>query len=161
MIDWVAAALTSAKTAGDIAKGLMTLRDEDLVRGRVMDLTGTLFDLQQQMMQGQMEQMALISKIAGLEEELRAARQKSDVLGRYELLALSPGKVVYALKQQFKGDEPEHFCCTNCYDIGRRSVLKPQYPLGSTWVKYICPACDFTVGASIDALPVSMRTKAR
>lgn len=161
MIDWVAAAFTSAKAAGDIAKSLITLRDEDLVRGRVMDLTSTLMDLQQQMMQGQMEQIEMISKIAGLEEELRTARQKSDVLGRYELLALSPGKVVYALKQQFKDVEPEHFCCTNCYDTGRRSVLKPQNPLGSTWVKYVCPACESAIGVSIDALPVSMRTKTR
>ncbi|WP_069788396.1 hypothetical protein [Pseudomonas salomonii] len=161
MIDWVAAAFTSAKTAGDIAKSLITLRDEDLVRGRVMDLTSTLMDLQQQMMQGQMEQIELISKIASLEEELRTAKQKSDVLGRYELLALSPGQVVYTLKPQFKDVEPDHFCCTNCYDMGRRSVLKPQNQLGGTWIKYICPACSNAIGVIVGALPESMRGKTR
>lgn len=161
MIDWVVAAFTSAKTAGDIAKSLITLRDEDLVRGRVMDLTNTLMDLQQQMMQGQMEQIELISKVASLEDELRIARQKSDVLSRYELLALGPGQVVYALKQQFKGAEPEHFCCTNCYDIGRRSVLKPQNQFGGTWIKYVCPACTNAIGVTIQALPESMRGKTR
>jgi len=157
MIDWVAAAFTSARTAGDIAKSLITLRDEELVRGRVMDLTSTLMDLQQQMMQGQMEQIELVSKVARLEDALRVANQKADVLGRYELLGLGEGQVVYALKQEFQGVEPEHFCCTNCYDTGRRSVLKPQNQIGGTWVRFACPACNNIIGVAIGNLPQSMR----
>ena len=160
MIDWVAAAFTSAKTAGDIAKSLITLRDEELVRGRVMDLTGTLMELQQQMMQGQREQMALIKKVAELEDELKKATTKQNVLDRYELLSVGPAKVVYALKAEFAALEPAHFCCTNCYDKGHRSVLKAmgQGPQ-STSMKFSCPDCSHSFYITGQYLPDSIKAR--
>jgi hypothetical protein len=160
MIDWVAAAFTSAKTAGDIAKSLITLRDEDLVRGRVMDLTGTLMDLQQQMMQGQLEQMALIKQVAELEDELKKVTTKQNVLDRYELLSVGPAKVVYALKAEFAALEPAHFCCTNCYDKGHRSVLKAmgQGPHSES-MKFSCPDCSYTFYITGQYLPAGLRVR--
>lgn len=159
MIDWVAAAFTSAKTAGDIAKSLITLRDEDMVRGRVMDLTGTLMELQQQMMQGQLEQMALIKKVAELEENLHKVSSKQNVLNRYELLGVGPAKVVYALKKEFQETEPAHLCCTNCYDKGHRSVLKAVRQSGSTSMKFSCPDCTNTFYITGEYLPIAFRAK--
>jgi hypothetical protein len=159
MIDWVAAAFTSAKAAGDIAKSLITLRDEDLVRGRVMDLTGTLMELQQQMMQGQLEQMALIKQVAELEDALKKVKAKQNVLDRYELLGVGPAKVVYALKEEFQATEPAHLCCTNCYDKGRRSVLKAMGQSGSTTMKFSCPDCANTFYITGEYLPVALRAR--
>lgn len=158
MIDWVAAAFTSAKTASDIAKSLITLRDEDLVRGRVMDLTGTLMDLQQQMMQGQQEQMALIKQVYELEDALRKVNAKQNILDRYELLAVGPMKVVYALKAEFKGTEPAHLCCTSCYDKGTRSVLKSMRPIRSTSMKFSCPSpeCANSFFITAEYLPAAL-----
>jgi hypothetical protein len=159
MIDWVAAAFTSAKTASDIAKSLITLRDEDLVRGRVMDLTGTLMDLQQQMMQGQQEQMALIKQVYELEEALRKVSAKQNILDRYELLGVGPAKVVYALKAEFQDTEPAHLCCTNCYDKGQRSVLKAMKQAGSTSMKFSCPDCANTFYIAGEFLPAALRAR--
>lgn len=159
MIDWVAAAFTSAKTASDIAKSLITLRDEDLVRGRVMDLTGTLMDLQQQMMQGQQEQMALIKQVYELEDALRKVSAKQNILDRYELLGVGPAKVVYALKTEFQDAEPTHLCCTNCYDKGKRSVLKAMKQAGSTSMKFSCPDCTNTFYITEEFLPAALRVR--
>lgn len=159
MIDWVAAAFTSAKTAGDIAKSLITLRDEDMVRARVMDLTGTLMELQQQMMQGQLEQMALIKQVAELEEALRKTSARQNLLHRYELVGIGPAKVVYALKEEFQKTEPAHLCCTNCYDKGHRSVLKAMRQSGSTSMKFSCPDCVNTFYITGEFLPNALRTQ--
>jgi hypothetical protein len=157
MMDWVAAAFTSAKTAGDIAKSLVTLRDEGLIRSRVMDLTGSLMDLQQQMMAGQLEQMALIKKIAELEDALNSMKAKQSVLDRYELRGVGPAKVVYALKAEFEATEPAHLCCTNCYDKGHRSVLKAMKQSGSTSMKFSCPDCANTFYITGDFLPAALK----
>lgn len=159
MIDWVAAAFTSAKTAGDIAKSLITLRDEDLVRSRVMDLTGSLMELQQQMMAGQLEQMALIKKIAELEDALKSVSSKQSILDRYELRGVGPAKVVYALKAEFEETEPAHLCCTNCYDKGQRSVLKAIRQSGSTSMKFSCPACTNSFYITGDYLPAAFKAR--
>ncbi|SFH12697.1 hypothetical protein [Pseudomonas sp. NFACC45] len=159
MIDWVAAAFSSAKAAGDIAKSLVTLRDEELVRGRVMELTSTLMDLQQQMMQGQLEQMALIKKIADLEDALKSTKAKQNVLERYELRGVGPAKVVYALKPEYADAEPAHFCCTNCYDKGHRSVLKAMRQNNSTSMKFSCPECSNTFFITGEYLPDTLKAR--
>lgn len=152
MIDWIAGALASTKTAADIAKSLVTLRDEEVIRSRVFDLNASLMDLQQQMMTAQREQMALIEEVGVLKEALKVARSKTDLLSQYELLSVGPGKVVYAFKQEHVGAQPEHFCCTNCYDSGKRSVLKG---MNSTegWMNFSCPACKHSFGTQTTFIP--------
>jgi len=155
MIDWVAAAFTSARAAGDIAKSLITLRDEDLVRSRVMDLTGTLMELQQQMMQGQQEQMTFIKKISELENALKVSLAKADLLGQYELVRVGLGKVAYALKPEFKTTQPAHFCCNQCYDNGKRSIFEGYDP-DEGMMSFICHACRYCLTVEVAHVPQEM-----
>jgi cell division protein FtsB len=155
MIDWIAAAMTSTKAASDIAKSLLTLRDEEAVRSRVFDLTSSLMELQQQMMTAQREQMALIDEVADLKDALKSLQAKSSLLDRYELLGVGPGKVVYALTAEFKGTEPEHFCCTNCYDSGKRSVFRGSKP-DQGWMRFVCPACKYGISIETIYIPAAM-----
>lgn len=124
-----------------------------------MDLTGTLMDLQQQMMHGQQEQMALIKKVYELEDALRKVNAKQSILDRYELLGVGPAKVVYALKAEFQDAEPAHLCCTNCYDKGQRSVLKAMKQAGSTSMKFSCPSCTNTFYITGEFLPAALRAR--
>ncbi|WP_064116756.1 hypothetical protein [Pseudomonas fluorescens] len=156
MIDWIAGALASTRSATDIAKSLVTLRDEEVIRSRVFDLNASLMELQQQMMTAQREQMALIDQVGELKKELRAVKDKSSVLDRYQLLKVGPGRVVYALKPEFKGTEPEHFCCTNCFDNGKRSVFKGLNPSDGV-MSFHCPACRYGLGIELSYVPDEMR----
>jgi len=85
MFEWFSTAVASANAAKEISKSLITLRDEEMIRSRVFDLTNSLMELQQQMMQAQVEQMELVRRVAELEQALQAAAQSSDVRQRYEL----------------------------------------------------------------------------
>jgi hypothetical protein len=117
-----------------------------------MDLTGTLMDLQQQMMQGQLEQMALVKKITELEETLRLTQARANLLDQYELLSVGPGKVAYALKQEFKGTQPAHLCCNNCYDNGKRSLFEGQKPYKG-WMNFLCSACKYCLSIELTYVP--------
>lgn len=152
MIDWIAGGLASLKTAADITKSLMTLREEDVIRSRVFDLNASLMELQQQMMTAQREQMALIEQVAELKDALKNSQIKSDLLGQYELLSVGPGKVAYTLKQEFKEMQPAHFCCTNCYDKGKRSIFEGEKPFNG-WMSFLCPDCKYSLSVEVGYLP--------
>lgn len=156
MIDWIAGALASTKTAADIAKSLMTLREEDVIRSRVFELNASLMELQQQMMTAQREQMALIDQVAELKEALRVTNAKSQVLDQYKLLSAGPGQVVYTLKDEFKEGQPPHFCCTNCYDDGKRSILKGA-PSREGRMFFYCPGCKFQTYIGTAYIPEEMQ----
>lgn len=157
MIDWVSGALSSAKAIGDITKSLLTLRDEALIKERVFDLSNSLMDLQQQIMTAQREQMGLLEEVTNLKKSLREAQERSSVLGRYQLLNVGPGKVLYALKSDFIGEEPEHFCCTHCFDSGKRSVMTGSYHPDNGYMSFLCLACKCIIRVQDVYIPESMR----
>ena len=68
MFEWFSSAVASANAAKEITQSLLTLRDEELVRSRVFDLTNNLMELQQQLMNAQVEQMGLVQRITQVEE---------------------------------------------------------------------------------------------
>jgi cell division protein FtsB len=163
MMDWVAGAVASAKTMGDIAKSLLTIRDESVIKARVFELNSTLMDLQQQIMAAQREQMALLDEVSELKKDLRHSQQslsdqqdRLQVLDRYELLNVGPGKVIYQLKPVLRNEEPEHFCCTNCYDGGRRSVMTGSHHAGDGFLSFFCPSCKYSIRVQNCYVPDAM-----
>ncbi|MFL9810001.1 hypothetical protein EQ845_10690 [Pseudomonas putida] len=140
MFEWFSTAVASANAAKEISKSLITLRDEGMIRSRVFDLTNSLMELQQQMMQAQVEQMELVRRVAELEQALQAAAQSSDVRQRYELHKFPNGSFAYTLKSEFKDQEPEHYACSNCFEKGERVTL--QRAAGTGWKGLRCPRCE-------------------
>ncbi|KAA6167187.1 hypothetical protein [Pseudomonas veronii] len=160
MFEWFSSAVASANAAKEITQSLLTLRDEELVRSRVFDLTNNLMELQQQLMNAQVEQMGLVQRITQVEEQLRLSQAKTNVLDRYELQTVGGGKFVYAMKSEYAGSEPEHFCCTKCFDDGKRSIMKGGRPYGAQgWMKFICPNCDYSLGIDFAFIPDSMKSR--
>src|SRR5574343_602451 len=103
MIDWFSAAVASANAAKDISKSLMTLRDEEMIRSRVFELTSNLMELQQHLMQAQVEQMGLIEKITDLDKTNEALRKQADLENRYVLHPFPSGAFAYTLKPEHAG----------------------------------------------------------
>lgn len=135
MFEWFATAVASANAAKEISQSLMTLRDEEMIRSRVFDLTGSLMELQQQLMQAQLEQMELVKRVGELETQLNQSQKREDLNERYELIRFEEtGHLAYALKAQHRDGEPEHFLCSRCFENGKRITLR-----GNKHLK--CPDC--------------------
>ncbi|MCY1214396.1 hypothetical protein D9M69_473500 [compost metagenome] len=140
MLDWFANAATSIGIAKDVSQSLVTLRDAELVRSKVFELTNSLMDLQQQLMLAQIEQMELIKKVTRLENELLEVSKKDDERHRYQLHQFERGAFAYALKPEFKAGVPEHYLCSNCFEGGDRVTM--QNSAGVGWKGLRCPRCD-------------------
>ncbi|XQE65788.1 hypothetical protein ACOAPY_14080 [Pseudomonas sp. P3C3] len=137
MLDWVAGAVESTKAAFGITKAMIAQRDEGLVQERVFELNSLLAGLQQQMLQGQLEQMQLIDELRELKRELDAIKSARDEDGLYERYQLERGPFVYKLIAERDPEKISHLLCSVCFEKDRRHVT--LHTIGSF---YVCPACD-------------------
>ena len=64
----IAAAMTSLKTAADIAKGMLDLKAGADARGVVIDLQSVILNAQSSALAAQSEQMTLLQRVAELEK---------------------------------------------------------------------------------------------
>ena len=139
MFEWFSTAVASANAAKEISKSLITLRDEEMIRSRVFDLTNSLMDLQQQMMQAQVEQMELVRKVTELEQRNHALQKQAALESQYELHQFPTGKFAYRQKPDQQGDQPEHFLCSKCFERGVKSTM--HQTKGSYTSTLYCPEC--------------------
>ena len=143
MIEWFSTAVASANAVKDISQSLVTLRDEEKIRGRVFDLTSALMELQQQLMNAQVAQMALVDEIRELKNRLADTTQQADGLARYKLHKFPTGAFAYVLKPEFTSDEPPHFLCSKCFENKLRITL--HQVRGGT---FRCPECKQLITAA-------------
>ncbi|MFI8383340.1 hypothetical protein [Pseudomonas sp. NPDC079086] len=139
MLDWFAGAVASANAAKEISQSLMTLRDEELIRSKVFDLTNSLMDLQQQLMTAQIQQMELVRKVTELESELDTLQLKSQDRDKYKLHRFFTGTYAYVMAEAFRGSEPDHFICSHCFEKGKRVTLQTSYKSFASTLE--CPDC--------------------
>ncbi|MEZ3186015.1 hypothetical protein HZR81_13860 [Pseudomonas sp. LM13] len=146
MFEWFSTAVASANAAKEISKSLMTLRDEEMIRGRVFELTNSLMDLQQQLMRAQIEQMELVQKVQALEAERRENEQKRELQEQYALYQFpETGSYAYRLKPSLISvEQPEHYLCCTCWDGGTKAILQPRA------YGFVCPKCSHFVRTKND-----------
>lgn len=116
MLDMLSSALASAKTASEMGKSLLTLRDEEKIRAAVFDLRRELADLLDQVLNAKEEQLRLLGRVAELEQERSDRSEKARLRARYERHQFETGHVAYRLKTEHQTEEPEHFICSNCLE---------------------------------------------
>jgi hypothetical protein len=92
----------------------------------------------------QAEQFDLKKKIAELEQELGRFRLWETERARYALIELSPGVFVRSVKDDARGNEPQHWLCCNCFDEGKKSILQFAYGAGER-KGYTCHRCNSTI----------------
>jgi hypothetical protein len=156
MLDMLSGALASAKTASEMGKTILELRDGEKIRAAVFELRSQLMELQQHVLDAKEEQLRLLERNAELETRLADKAAEDQLRARYRLLQLDGGSFAYVLRHESHGDEPLHYLCATCYVDHRHVILQPA---GSNfWTGYKCPACETvitvtsrpTAGPSID-----------
>ena len=136
------AAMGSLRLAGDIARGLLTIRDGQMMQAKVIELQDLILAAQQSALSAQADQFALLQDKRELEDRAMKAEAWADEANRYALHEVTPGCFVYALKPEMAGAEPSHHICANCYSDRRKSLLQMSDSVHAT-----CPHCKSMVRA--------------
>lgn len=150
-----AAALTSLKSAYELAKAMGGIRDAVKFQEKAFELQREILAAQQNALNAQAEQSSLLDSIRLLEKQNSDARSWEKDRKRYELKTFGVGVFVYRLKPQKKNAEPIHLLCTNCFTKNRKSILQDLGGSGGGRRVRRCPSCMTTFTLPTDVLSVA------
>jgi hypothetical protein len=102
----IAAAIGSLKTAADIAKGFLSLRETAAVQGKVIELQGHILAAQSSALAGQSDQLSLLEEIRSLKAKMAELEAWGAEKKRYELKNVGYSALVYVLKPEERGSTP-------------------------------------------------------
>jgi len=137
----IGALIGSIATAGEIAKGMINLRDTAKIQEKVIELQGVIMSAQSSAMSAQTDQFALLDRVRKLEKEVADFKAWETEKQRYELKELRPGAFVYSLKEETRNAELPHYICANCYQRGQKSILQQETHMPGLVDLWACQAC--------------------
>lgn len=149
----IASAVSSLKAAGDIAKGLMDLRDAAAHQTKVIELQRLILDAQTSALAAQSEQFSLLEQFRQLEKKIREADDWTNERSRYALTDFGGGTFAYSLRQEAKQGEPSHLVCATCYQAGRKSILQHLHQSYTGQNIYHCQTCAKDVALGVRSEP--------
>ncbi len=134
-------AITSLKTASDIAVGLGKLNTLAQVQEKSVELGQIIVAAQSATLCAYADQAAMIEEVRALKKEIMRVKAWETQKQRYKLVSpWEAGGVAYALRESMAIGEPPHLICTNCYESGRKSILNPTSN-ATGLVSLACPIC--------------------
>ncbi len=142
----IGAAIASLKTAGEIAGSFIKIRDQTMIRAKVIELQSIILSAQSSALAAQGEQSALLQEKRDLERHIADLEAWNREKDRYELKEVVVGVFAYSLKPDAQSADPPHRICANCYERGRKSVLQKDGAIRDAALA--CPACrtNFKIG---------------
>lgn len=136
----ISAAISSAKTALDIAKSAHNLSNFNELVAAISEVNTKLMDATAVALASQEKQSALSNRIAELEDKLRQVEDWESQIKRYKLHEFPETKTfAYKLQEGMSDDEPIHYFCTTCVGKREKTILQPN---GRA---LHCPVCKTSV----------------
>lgn len=123
-----AAAVTSLRIAGDIAKGLVSLHTMAEVQAKAIELNQSIIEAQHRIFEANAAQTALVERVRDLESQVARMKDWDAQKQRYKLKHPQNAGLVYALQKAMSNGEPPHYICTSCFERGERSILQEVLP---------------------------------
>lgn len=124
MIDLLAGALGSVKTASDIVQTMLKLKTDTAVTAKAIELQSIILDIHPKLLTAQTDYATAARRICELEAEIAKFKDWSHDKERYELYELAPGTLTYRVKPAMQGGEPTHDLCPKCYQNNVKSILQ-------------------------------------
>lgn len=131
--------ITGLKTASDIAKGFLDLKNLSEVQGKVIELQAVILNTQSSAMAANSAQFAAVEEIRAIKEEVMSIKAWEAQKKRYKLVSPWQGTVLYALKESVSDSEPPHWICTHCYENGSKGFLNHKEESQSLFM--VCAKC--------------------
>lgn len=129
------------KTAGEMTKAMIGIRDGAVLQGKVIELNGIILSAQGSALSSNQDQFALLQRVSNLEAEVAKFKNWEAEKERYALTDYGGGTFAYALKPEKAKGEPAHRACPNCYQEGKISVLQFAHRSYDAQDHYECPRC--------------------
>jgi hypothetical protein len=131
--------LSSFKTAYDITKAMLDLREAAAIQSKVIELQRIILESQKSCTE-------LIATVGELEKEVSKLKAWDADKQRYELADSGLGTFAYRLKPEAEGAEPIHLLCAHCYADHQKSVLQSTDKLDGRRRRVLaCHRCKSTV----------------
>jgi hypothetical protein len=143
----MAAVGTSLKTAFDMTKAMIGIRDAAMIQAKIIELQGIILSAQSDAFSAQSDQFALLERIRQLEKEVADMKAWDAAKEDYALQEISPGAFAYVLKPETGGAEPPHWLCTACYHKRKKSILQFDHEdfIDRGFNQFICPDCKSSI----------------
>ena len=135
----ISAAVTSAKTALDIAKAAHGLSNYNELVAAVSEVNAKLMDATVVALASLEKQSSLASEVSDLKESLRKIENWESQMKRYSLHAFPTGALAHALQPGMENGEPMHYLCTACVDKKKKTTLQPNGRV------LHCPECNTNI----------------
>lgn len=152
-ISMITGMIGSLRAATDIASGLISLRDEAVLRSKVIELQTLILGAQSSAIAAQSALMEDADKIRGLEERISELECWQVEASRYELREYGRETFAYAIRDECRNGEPSHRLCPTCFQSRRKSILQFQHRSAEQQDIYECLPCKktFFFGQRIEA----------
>lgn len=145
MVGEIGAALTSLKTAFDLAKGISEIAKSADIQGAVIGLQHQILQAQESALSARDRESTLLQQIADLKSELATFQSWEQEKARYSLEVLPPGISMYGLIPEQANGEPDHKLCAICFHKGIKTILNSAPYDGQTkWTCRVCNTNEFT-----------------
>ncbi|MGB3645712.1 MAG: hypothetical protein WBG88_02620 [Mesorhizobium sp.] len=126
MVAELAAVLGSIKTAADMVKGLLDVRDAAMVREKVIALQSIILDAQNSAIAANERETKLLDSIRSLEQEVARLKAWDAEKAGYRLHDVGVGGFAYVSQVDANAATPQHWLCVKCFDRGEKSLLQVQ-----------------------------------
>ena len=132
----------SLRSAGEIAKALISLKVAADVQAKIIELNGAILAAQSDALSAQATQMELLGRIGELEGKLKGVEDWDAEKQRYSMVNANNVSVYVLKKSAMQSGEVPHAACPNCYQRKQKAILQPL--MRSQDGGFGCTACKAT-----------------
>ena len=135
----ISSAITSAKTALEIAKAANGLTNYNELVAAVSEVNSKLLDATAVVLASQERQSALMDEVRALKDELAKMRRWDEVAKEYRLQAVGVEKRHFAqiYRPAIEGAKARHWACAKCFQEQKLYILSAA----DNRYTYQCPNC--------------------
>src|SRR5260221_7209517 len=137
----IAGAVTSLRSAYELSKALVGVRDTALFNDKIIELQRVILAAQSDAISAQSDQFTLLELIRELKKQVADLEKWDAEKQKYELAEITSGVFAYALKATASPAEPKHLICANCYEQGHKSILQTETRFPGRYEVGVCHAC--------------------
>ena len=139
----IAALAGALKTAAEITKTAVEIRDGTKLQGKIIELQSVILSAQSSALGAQQDQFELIEEVRKLKQTLAEYRSWDKEAEKYELTQIDHNSFAYMKKNVDGDDTPQVWLCTNCFEDKVKSILqyKGRTAGDRSHSYYECPRC--------------------
>lgn len=145
MIGEIAGGLAALKSASELTKALVDIRDTTIVQGKAIELQRQILAAQESALAANERQTAMVEEIASLKTEIARLLRWDAGKDAYRLtkVGTGAGTFVYVPAEATDPKKADYWLCVTCFDKGQRSILQYQDRTGqrADEDRYKCPNC--------------------